>query len=135
MEWPKQLKKTKQRTTVLSILEDQSLPISAKELHEKALDQIHDIDLSTVYRILDAFEAHQIVQRTILHLPDKDLAVFELHQKGHHHYAVCTKCLKIIPIQNCPMHHFKPDFNGQSFMVSHHELTLYGICEDCMFTQ
>ncbi|MBP3871847.1 MAG: transcriptional repressor [Faecalicoccus sp.] len=62
------------------MLEDQSLPISAKELHEKALDQIHDIDLSTIYRMLDAFEAHQIVQRTILHLPDKDLAVFELRQ-------------------------------------------------------
>ena len=113
------IKLTEKRKRILDVLKHHKGALSAASLHE----QIHDIDLVTIYRNLDLFAKEKLIKRVAL--SDSE-AQYEYQSEPHHH-AVCTDCEKVI--------HFKaPDakiiklLGLEGFDVDELEVTVKGKC-------
>ncbi len=125
------LKYSRQREGLLDILKEQSVPISIEQLDEIVKQRKLSINLSTIYRILDAFLKHGLIEKTF-HIPTQSY-VIELKHTHHRHYLICLDCHKMIPIQHCPMHDIIGQIEKeQNFRVSAHQLDIYGYCSDCL---
>ena len=148
MEYPKGIKWTKQRKCVYQILSEAKEPLSAHQIYHRALQMVPDdtYALSTVYRILAAFEENGLVNSTTW--MGDDTVVYELEKGEHRHFAVCLECHKRIPLENCPFslghehagcdhedcdhdHHHKSDAALKDFTVTGHKIELYGYCSSC----
>jgi len=128
-KWPSNLKKTKHRQCVLSILENAKKPLSAMEVFSDIEESGDTIWLSTIYRILDLFVKNNMVLK--INVMDSDVALYELNHFVHKHYAICIGCNKIIAMENCPMEAFIPKVNDSDFHVIGHNLEIYGYCKNC----
>jgi Fe2+ or Zn2+ uptake regulation protein len=127
--WPAGIKRTKQRESVLSVLENASAPLSAMDIYERIEKGDGAVWLSTVYRILELFVDRGVVIKTTV--MDNDMAFYELNRNKHMHYAVCVDCHKIVAINNCPMAEFQPKLADNDFRVLGHKVEMYGYCKDC----
>jgi len=127
--WPAGVKKTKQRESVLSVLESSEMPLSATDICSKMENHGESAWLSTVYRVLELFVNKGLVIKT--NVMNNEMAVYELNRFQHKHYAVCMNCHKIIAMDNCPMEQFMPKFEDDDFHVMGHNLEVYGFCKDC----
>ena len=135
------IKWTKQRKRVYQILDEAAQPMSAAGIyaHLEAWEQ-EKYALSTIYRILSAFEENGIVEKTTW--MGEGTAVYGLKRPGHVHYAVCLSCHKRIPLEHCPLHmsgahhtHSAEESplekETDGFTVVSHKIELYGYCKDC----
>ena len=125
---PAALKKTRQRQQVLDILKDAQRPMTASEIYQEFIKQNQPIALSTIYRILSAFCQNQDIVKT--GQLDTEQSFYEIAQHNHRHYAICLDCRKIIPLRNCPLSSFEPNFTEQ-FYPTEHKIEIYGHCKDC----
>ena len=87
MDWPKDLKHTRQREKVWNLLEQVNRPLRAIDIFEEVrVDEC--ISISTVYRILDAFEEHGMVEK--IRFPEDDTAFYKIRTDEHRHYATLS---------------------------------------------
>lgn len=126
----KKLKKTKQRERVYQVLSAAKEPMSVAAIYQEILQSEPDCGyaVSTVYRVLQAFEEQHLVNRT--NLPDSDMTLYEWNEGGHHHYAICLQCHKKIPLKECPFHHMSME-EEDGFQVTGHRIEVYGYCGEC----
>lgn len=131
MQYPKGLKWTKQRKSVYRVLWEASEPLSAVQIFNMAVQGAdrEEYALSTVYRILAAFEERGLVEKTTW--MGEGVVVYALDRGEHTHYAVCLECHRRIPLQNCPFAHIHLDREAGDFVITGHKLELYGYCGDC----
>ena len=138
--YPQGIKWTKQRKDVYDVLAQACEPLSAVQIynHIEKNDSEGNYAVSTIYRILTAFEEKDLITKTNW-MGDGTL-VYELNKGGHTHYAVCLSCHKRIPLQACPfehvhMHPHKEDKSQEleeaGFEITGHKLELYGYCKSC----
>lgn len=127
--WPAGIKYTRQRESVLSVLESSEKPLNASEICLEIENNGDAAWLSTVYRILELFVKKGVVIKTTV--MNNDMAVFELNRFKHKHYAVCMSCHNIITMSNCPMEKFIPKLEDEEFQVMGHNLEIFGFCKDC----
>ena len=128
--YPTGMKWTKQRKAVYDILERAGEPLSAVQIFnclDKSAQEAFAI--STVYRILTAFEEQHFVTKTTW-IGDGTV-VYELNRGEHTHYAVCLECHKRIPLEHCPFAHLHIEQETENFTITDHKLELYGYCKDC----
>jgi Fur family ferric uptake transcriptional regulator len=124
------LKKTKSRKAILDILIKSNQPISAEQIFKTLKEVNIAIDMSTVYRTLEALENIKLV--TIISIMDDDRMLFEYNKMDHRHYLVCVGCKKIITIQSCPLGSYEKELENKSnFSILGHKLYLYGYCSEC----
>lgn len=138
IKFPHGIKWTKQRKDVYEVLLHAREPLSAVQIYNH-IDKTEDSGnyaVSTIYRILTAFEEKNLVTKSNW-MGDGTL-VYELNKGGHTHYAVCMSCHKRIPLQACPFEHIHlgacEDNHGleqDGFIVTGHKLELYGYCKQC----
>ncbi|MDE6926957.1 MAG: transcriptional repressor, partial [Acetatifactor sp.] len=105
IEYPQGIKWTKQRKNVYTVLQKAAEPLTAVQIYhlsEKLADG-EEYALSTIYRILTAFEEKGIVSKSAW-MGDGTM-VYELNRGEHTHYAVCLECHKRIALQSCPFAH------------------------------
>lgn len=159
LSYPQGLKWTKQRKCVYRVLWETVEPLSAIQIYQRissicrdnkgsgvntvsrdSVDSRSSRDISgdrdsgeyavsTVYRILAAFEEKGLVEKSTW--MEDGTAVYSLNRGGHTHYAVCLKCRSRIPLQNCPFSHIHLEEGMEDFTVTGHKLELYGYCRDC----
>ena len=88
-KYPQGIKWTKQRKDVYEVLLHATEPLSAVQIynHIAKTDDSGNYAVSTIYRILTAFEEKELVTKTNW-IGDGTL-VYELNMGGHIHYAVC----------------------------------------------
>ncbi len=145
MEYPKGIKWTRQRKCVYEILMEATEPLSAHQIYHLAMQKVPEdtYALSTVYRILAAFEENGLVSSTTW--MGDDTVVYELEKGEHRHFAVCLECHKRIPLESCPFSlaqehkehghgdcgHHAEDEMLKDFTVTGHKIELYGYCKDC----
>lgn len=141
MEYPKGIKWTRQRKCVYQILLDAHEPLSAHQIYHQALQLVPEdaYALSTIYRILAAFEENGLVSSTTW--MGDDTVVYELEKGEHRHFAVCLECHKRIPFHGCPFslghehdghdHDHEEDEGLRDFTVTGHKIELYGYCSNC----
>lgn len=124
------LKSTKQRNLLLKILNESKELLTAENLHVKACQEDHTINLSTIYRILDLFAKKQIVKK--LNFLENTTSVFELNRLVHQHHLICLGCKKVIYIDHCPLENFEKQLASKTeFSMLSHQLELYGYCKEC----
>jgi len=128
MGFPSGIKRTKQREGVFRILEKAGEPLSATEICRELEKNGEQVWLSTVYRILDLFLKKEVVLKTTL--LQNEMALYQIKRHQHEHYAVCTHCRKMAPIDHCPMEEILPQLET-GFQVTGHHLEVYGLCEEC----
>lgn len=130
-EYPQGMKWTRQRKDVYDVLSQATEPLSAVQIYnhiEKTADS-GNYAVSTIYRILTAFEEKGMVEKT--NWMGEGTVVYELKKDKHTHYAVCLSCHKHIPLHACPFEHVHlPETEGD-FQITGHKLELYGYCKSC----
>jgi len=137
--YPRGIKWTKQRKCVYQVLSEATEPLTAQQIYNltEKLAQDESLALSTIYRILAAFEERELVEKTTW--MDGNTVVYELDRGTHTHYAVCLKCHRRIPLHNCPFmsalsiprHGASDKAELADFDVIGHKLELYGYCSQC----
>ena len=124
------LKTTKSRKAILDILIKSNQPMAAEQIFLVLKEEQININMSTVYRTLEALENINMV--TKISIIDNDRMLFEYNQMGHRHYLVCIGCKKIVTIQNCPLGSYEKELeNKTDFTILGHKLYLYGYCSEC----
>lgn len=130
-KYPGGIKWTRQRKTVYNVLEQAGEPLSAAQIYQRVCESEKDTvyAVSTIYRILSAFEEKTLISRTTW--MDDGMAVYELNRGEHTHYAVCLECHRRIPLSCCPFAGFPLEEEADGFTVTGHKLELYGYCRQC----
>lgn len=131
-------RQTRQRDALLQALQGSARALTPVELCELAQQQVATLNLSTVYRQLNALQELGVVTR--VELPGQsarfEAACTDHHDvhgnqdhDHHHHHFHCTQCDRVFPIHACPgtMAELAPP----GFQVQRHDLTLHGLCADC----
>lgn len=119
------MRMTHQRHMILNVLEQDQQPKSA----EMILHLISDpkLNLSTIYRTLDAFFHEGMLSKSTI----DNVNYYYITSEDHHHYMICTKCKKMVPI-DCHLDDLAHDLAVKhKFKITHHDMTIYGICHEC----
>lgn len=124
--WPEGLRRTKPRESIYRILRDAEMPLSVAEIAAR-LEGDGTRWYSTIYRTMQAFMDHDLVQETTA--AGTDVRLYELKGEKHHHYVTCVICHKMEPLAYCPMDEILAHVEG--FDILDHRLEISGICEDC----
>ena len=131
LEYPQGLKWTKQRKNVYKVLREASEPLNAIQIYNLVARDTgsEECAVSTIYRILAAFEDKGLVEKTVW--MEDGTVVYALNRGMHTHYAVCLECHRRIPLQSCPFAHMHLSPAAEDFTVTGHKLELYGYCKEC----
>lgn len=123
------LRATESRKAVLDVLEESHKPMTADEIYLHSR-QLHELNYSTVYRILSALTEKSIILKSI---GGDGIAYFQLNNHNHSHYLVCSECHKRIPIDGCPLDEMgKKLVEETGFLITGHNLEFIGECPDCL---
>ena len=122
------IKITKARTRILNIISDSESSISAEEIYNRCLNAGEDINLSTVYRALELFEAKELINKLDV---GEGRYTYSIKKHSHMHTLKCSLCSKEIELP-CPMHQVEELVrNKTGFTLTEHQLVLKGICIEC----
>lgn len=128
-QWPADLKRTRPREVVWRILSESERPLDVKEIYRRTEGAREALAVSTVYRVLSAFESHGLVTKTTM--MGEETALYRLRRAEHEHYAVCLRCHRQVPLQCCPFESIPLHAEPEGFDVTGHRLELYGYCREC----
>ncbi|HEU6448612.1 MAG TPA: Fur family transcriptional regulator [Verrucomicrobiae bacterium] len=119
------------RAAILEILRHHRHPLTNREIFSR-LKKGSKADLATIYRSMHLLEKAGMVQRFDF---GDGIARFELvgeNEDGHHHHLVCTKCSKVIEIEECFPEEIQRAIAAKNrFKSVTHKLEFFGICPDC----
>ncbi len=124
------LKSTKSRCAILDILKQKKKPVSADEVYMELKSRDMSLNISTVYRTLEALTEKNLVKK--LSITGESKALFELNTVGHRHYLVCLGCRKTMAIDGCPLESYEKELADETdFVIEGHKLDIYGYCPEC----
>ena len=131
IHFPEGIKWTRQRKAVYEVLWEEKEPLTPVKLYNLVEQRTADGEyaLSTIYRILSAFEEKGLVEKDSS-MEDGTL-LYSLRRGNHTHYAVCLECHKRIALAKCPFAHLSLEQETEDFTITNHKLELYGYCKDC----
>ncbi|PYE54508.1 Fur family transcriptional regulator [Deinococcus yavapaiensis] len=118
---------TRQRDTILAVLERAEGPLSAPELLCRAQQDLPGLGIATVYRTLKLLTEDGRVRSVNL---DGE-SLFERADLPHHHHFACRVCGKVFDLDVCPLALPQGLAVPPGYLVEGHEVTLYGVCPGC----
>lgn len=124
------LKATKHRTEIMDVLQKSDKPLSADQVFFELKKREIRVNLSTVYRVLEALADKNLAVK--LNIPGDSRTLYEFKRIGHKHYLICLGCNKMIPINRCPLGNYEEALAKETnFTISGHKLDIYGYCPEC----
>ncbi len=127
----KNMKITKARMKILMILINKKDGMTAEEIFDICRDESININLSTVYRTLDSFCEHNIIDKYLL---EDGVSSYKLHKDSHKHLLECDVCHKEVEMP-CPIGQIEELIKRQTgFTLTEHNIEIKGICETCKKT-
>lgn len=125
------LKNTKHRLSMLEILNESPQPISAEDVFLQLKSKEVSINLSSVYRILDAFVEKGLAVKSSV--DGCDMSLFEASHAEHVHHFICQGCRRIVLISGCPLESYEKLLQDKlGCEITGHKLEIYGYCKDCI---
>ncbi|MCX8514471.1 MAG: Fur family transcriptional regulator [Burkholderiales bacterium] len=123
------IKITKHKLEVLNLFNTHK-HLDANQIFSILKNQNVNISLATIYRILSLFEIHNIIIR---HNFRDEQSTYELFIPNQHHdHLICYNCDKVIEFFNTEIENIQEKIADENkFTITHHTLTLYGICFEC----
>ena len=126
---------TPQRRAIAEAAASLGGAFTVEELVAAVRKRIGATATATVYRAVSAMEASGWLER-VGQRGASALFARCAEKSGHHHHLVCDRCGRVAATE-CPL----PDGSAPSecrrqdgFLVTRHEVTLYGLCPDCRRT-
>lgn len=117
---------TQQRSTIASVFERATCPLSPRDVLERARADCPGLGLATVYRaIRDLLAAHLIVAVAVTDKPP----LYERAGQEHHHHFQCLDCGEVTPLRGCSLNASYKFPEG--FKVTSHEVLFSGHCPAC----
>lgn len=124
---------TRQRQAVLDAIDHAGRALTPNEILELAQTSVATLNLSTIYRHLNALQGDARITKVML---PGQAARFEAacagghHEKAHHHHHFhCSACDRVFALHACPGS--MQDLAPKGFVVQAHEITLRGLCAEC----
>ncbi len=131
----KGLKLTGQRMLVLETMaEHPGEHLTAEEIFDLARRNYPEIGLATIYRTLQVLVELNVVDKISF---DDGFARYELieeldSEKHHHHHAICIECKTVISLEEDLLEALEQELmENLGFVVTDHEVKLYGYCKQC----
>lgn len=120
---------TAQRAVIAQAAADQGCAFTVDDLAVAARHEDASIGVATVYRAVAALEATGWLERVGERAGS---ALFARCAAGdrHHHHLICTTCGRVEPAE-CPLDVDTSEESRSGFLITGHEVTLYGLCPDC----
>ncbi len=118
---------TRQRSAIRDAIRAAQRPLTPQEVLDAAKSSVPALGLATVYRnlklLVDEGEVHTV------NLPG-DSPRYQSARHEHHHHFRCTACQRVFVVHGCPgdLSRLAPP----GFRLEHHDITLYGLCEECL---
>lgn len=126
------LKQTKKRNTIISVLKSATAPLTAEEIMELSCKE-HKMSFSTVYRALNALAEKNIVTKTV-HQDGK--LYYKIPTHSHQHILKCIKCSECIAIDACPLESLELNLSLETnYKITGHNLEFFGICPKCQINE
>ncbi|MEW6298574.1 MAG: Fur family transcriptional regulator [Thermodesulfobacteriota bacterium] len=122
-------RQTRQRDTILKVLQESRGPLAVREIHGRAQQTLRKLGIATVYRTLKLLRESQQIEE--LTLPNGETR-YELTGLEHHHHFQCRHCRQVFDLRICPLSIPRGTTFPGDFLVETHEVTLYGVCPDCV---
>jgi len=120
------LRITNQRKTIVDFLKNQSSPKSPEDIYEELPPKT--MDLSTIYRILDAFNKVGIVTKSFIN----NRIYYHIASHEHKHFLVCLECHETVEVEGCPYSSFEKKITSSSdFKIAYHPVEIFGYCKKC----
>lgn len=121
---------TAQRATIVEAAAEIGTAFTVDDLAVAARGRDSSIGVATVYRAVSAMEESGWLERVGERAGSALFA--RCAAGGHHHHLICTTCGRMEPAE-CPLEGFadKTETPG-GFVVTGHEVTLYGLCPGCI---
>ncbi|QHQ59440.1 transcriptional repressor [Anaerocolumna sedimenticola] len=122
------LKQTKKRILILSVLETAATALTAEEIDELTSKDMK-MSISTIYRALNALADKNVIKKA-LHQDGK--TYYEINNHTHRHSLLCTLCNERIPIDACPLESLENYLASETgYVITGHNLEFFGICPKC----
>lgn len=123
------LKVTPQRLSIFKMLRNTHVHPSAETIYNALQEEHPTMSFATVYKTLDTFVQHGIVQQLNL---GEDSYRYDADTSKHSHVQ-CTKCKCVVDL---PFLHRVVDLRedvhaATGFALSHEKLYFYGVCPTC----
>jgi Fur family ferric uptake transcriptional regulator len=118
---------TRQRSAIRDVIAQAARPLLPQEVLAAAKREVPGLGIATVYRNLKALV--QEGELKPVNLPGENPR-FEVVGHHHHHHFQCRQCQRVFDVHACPgdLSRLAP----QGFTVEDHDLTLYGLCSECV---
>jgi Fur family ferric uptake transcriptional regulator len=120
---------TPQRTLIWEVVRSHGRHMTAEEIAAEVLDELPDVNLSTVYRTLELLVSLDLVSETRL---GTSRTYFEVTPEPIHHHFVCESCGSIGHIADDlldPLYDSLRDEQG--FQATGSRTTVFGLCKRC----
>ncbi|WP_455538376.1 Fur family transcriptional regulator [Terrisporobacter sp.] len=122
------LKTTKKRMLILSLLNNSEVPLTPEDILEKTSKEVN-INLSTIYRALSALTEKGILLKQ---LSNDGRTYYQINNREHKHQLVCSLCNKVVLVSCYPLKKFENDLCKETgFTITSHNLEFSGICPEC----
>lgn len=119
---------TTQREAIHRSLQEAGRPLSAVEILELAQRTVPGLGVATVYRTIKSL----VEEGTVITVPLPGSSDRYEHRDAalhHHHHFICNGCGRAFDIPGCSIG--VHDSTPPGFVVSGHDLVLYGFCDRC----
>lgn len=130
------LKTTSQRMAILKVLLAQpDSHLTAEEIYDLVKKDWPDIGLATVYRNIQLLSEMNLIDKLNL---DDGYVRYEIGDQNqenhhHHHHMICISCGKVFAFQEDLLDNLEKKIEQTTgFIVSDHEVKLYGHCAQCL---
>lgn len=123
------LKVTPQRLSIFKMLRSAHIHPTAETIYKSLQEDYPTMSLATVYKTLDTFVQHGLVQQLNL---GEDSYRYDADTSKHSHIQ-CTKCKAVMDL---PMLQNVTGLRNEvqtttGFKLSHEQLYFYGLCPSC----
>lgn len=129
---------TKQRLFVIELLDKSKEALSAYEIKDKLHTKKIDIDIVSIYRIIDCLEKNGLIHKILSSNKVKKCKLkhenhCDKHQEHHcHHLLICERCNSVEEIHCAGIPNIVKKIEADSrFKIKSHNLEFYGICNSC----
>lgn len=125
-----QVRNTKQKKLIMSVLKDSDRPLSINEIYNAIVYELPRIAKSTIYRNIDLLLEQGLIEKH--HFNDNQ--VFYLYKESeddHTHFIICEDCKKTYSLPSCPIREIEDSIEAEGFIIKDHQFQITGICKSC----
>lgn len=117
---------TRQQETILTVLKEESHPLTAYEILNRSIKTIQSINLSTIYRNIKSLLETNKLRR--IEIPG-DTPRYEIKDEKSYDYFLCDTCTQVFRVHSNII--IKPNDRLEGFLIKKYCISVYGTCVDC----